>query len=225
VRAKFSYIDDCIKIGEGIFPVLVIENKKLYRGVLSSFLNSCEEDYFVFSEDFKPFEFSKDGCFISEPIFVDMNSRKLLGKLDGYMQQTANDEFAEDTAEVKAAVVRLADKLKAFCDFDCEYSDETDTSAIIKLMGFRFSAESSSLLECFVNYLKLSAKYLKTKVFVAANICLYFSPDEISELLKALALEHINFLMLENSEPQRLCDGEKLYVVDNDLCVIDDGDT
>lgn len=31
--------------------------------------------------------------------------------------------------------------------------------------------------------------------------------------------------MLENSEPQRLCDGEKLYVVDNDLCVIDDGDT
>ena len=92
MRAKFSYIDDCIKIGEGIFPVLVIENKKLYRGVLSSFLNSCEEDYFVFSEDFKPFEFSKDGCFISEPIFVDMNSRKLLGKLDGYMQQTANDE-------------------------------------------------------------------------------------------------------------------------------------
>lgn len=78
MRAKFSYIDDCIKIGEGIFPVLVIENKKLYRGVLSSFLNSCEEDYFVFSEDFKPFEFSKDGCFISEPIFVDMNSRKLL---------------------------------------------------------------------------------------------------------------------------------------------------
>lgn len=122
-------------------------------------------------------------------------------------------------------VARLADKLKAFCDFDCEYSDETDTSAIIKLMGFRFSAESSSLLECFVNYLKLSAKYLKTKIFVAANICLYFSPNEISELLKALALEHINFLMLENSEPQRLCDGEKLYVVDNDLCVIDDGDT
>jgi len=74
MRAKFSYIDDCIKIGEGIFPVLVIENKKLYRDVLSSFLNSCEEDYFVFSEDFKPFEFSKDGCFISEPIFVDMNS-------------------------------------------------------------------------------------------------------------------------------------------------------
>lgn len=49
MRAKFSYIDDCIKIGEGIFPVLVIENKKLYRGVMSSFLNSCEEDYFVFS--------------------------------------------------------------------------------------------------------------------------------------------------------------------------------
>ena len=120
MRAKFSYIDDCIKIGEGIFPVLVIENKKLYRGVLSSFLNSCEEDYFVFSEDFKPFEFSRDGCFISEPIFVDMNSRKLLGKLDGYMQQTANDEFAEDTTEVKAVVARLADKLKAFCDFDCE---------------------------------------------------------------------------------------------------------
>ena len=61
MMAKFSYIDDCIKIGEGIFPVLVIENKKLYRGVMSSFLNSCEEDYFVFSEDFKPFEFSKDG--------------------------------------------------------------------------------------------------------------------------------------------------------------------
>ena len=49
MMAKFSYIDDCIKIGEGIFPVLVIENKKLYRGVMSSFLNSCEEDYFVFS--------------------------------------------------------------------------------------------------------------------------------------------------------------------------------
>ena len=98
--AKFSYIDDCIKIGEGIFPVLVIENKKLYRGVMSSFLNSCEEDYFVFSEDFKPFEFSKDGCFISEPIFVDMNSRKLLGKLDAHMQQTASVVAAEETTEV-----------------------------------------------------------------------------------------------------------------------------
>lgn len=72
---------------------------------------------------------------------------------------------------------------------------------------------------------EIIGKVSQDEGFVAANICLYFSPDEISELLKALALEHINFLMLENSEPQRLCDGEKLYVVDNDLCVIDDGDT
>ena len=225
MRAKFLYIDDCIKIGEGIFPVLVIENKKLYRDVLSSFSNSCEEDYFVFSEDFKPFEFSKDGCFISEPIFVDMNSRKLLGKLDGYMQQTANDEFAEETAEVKAAIARLADKLATFCDFDCEYSDETDTSAIIKLIDFRFSAESDSVLQNFADFLKLSAKYLKIKVFVAANISLYFSHDEISSLLKDLSLEHINLLMVENTAPKALCDGEKVYIVDDDLCVIDDGDT
>ena len=225
MRAKFSYMDECIEIGDGVFSVLVIENKKLYREVLSSFLTSCEEDYFVFSENFKPFEFPKDGCFISDPIFVDLNSRKLLGKLDSYMQQTANDEFAEETAEVKAAVARLADKLATFCDFDCDYSDETDTSAIIKLIDFRFSAESDSVLQNFADFLKLSAKYLKTKVFVAANICLYFSPDEISSLLKDLSLEHINLLMVENTAPKAPRDGEKVYIVDDDLCVIDDGIT
>lgn len=225
MRAKFSYMDECIEIGDGVFPVLVIENKKLYREVLSSFLTSCEENYFVFSENFKPFEFPKYGCFISDPIFVDLNSRKLLGKLDGYMQQTANEEFAEETAEVKAAIARLADKLATFCDFDCEYSDETDTSAIIKLIDFRFSAESDSVLQNFADFLKLSAKYLKTKVFVAANISLYFSPDEISSLLKELSLEYINLLMVENTAPKAPRDGEKVHIVDDDLCVIDDGIT
>ena len=54
---SFTYLNSPIEFEEDKIPVLVIENKKLFRDVLFSFTTETQDEYFTFSKDFKPDKF------------------------------------------------------------------------------------------------------------------------------------------------------------------------
>ena len=56
---SYEYLNDTVGLSNGKIPVLVIENKKIFRQALRSFLDDTVEELFTFSQDFKPFDFNK----------------------------------------------------------------------------------------------------------------------------------------------------------------------
>ena len=218
---NFSYYSSQIDFEQGKMPVLVIENKQLYRDVLFSFIDAEEEKYFTFSKNFEPLEFNKHGYFISNPIELDFQNKKLLSKLNAYLTIVANNEFCSEFSESQRAIYNLADKLVQFSSFDLTYDERIDVDSIIKLLSLKINYSDQSLELSFISYVLLLSTYLKVSVFVVANLFIYFSAEEVEKICKTLLLNHINLLIIEQSLP--ICNTEVLsfHILDNDLCQID----
>lgn len=221
---SFKFLSNPIEFADGEFPVLVIENKRLFRNVICSFENDNEEEYFVFSKDYTPIKFSKYGLFISNVLNVDLESKKLLGKINSYMEETANDEFILELSSIKQNLLTLAEKLCSFCDFDCEYNCDISTSDIIKTLQFKIGKAENTPEELLIMYFKLISKYLKINLFVVKNLHLMFDENELAMIYQELGLNHINVISLECFEPESNFDFESFHIIDKDLCEIDKGE-
>lgn len=221
---SFKFLDNCIELKDGVFSVLVIENKKLFRNVVCAFESENAEDYFVFSKDFKPIDFGKVGVFVSNPLNVELDGRKLLTKINSYLEDVANTEYEMQLAQAKQALMILADSLSCFGDFDCEYNNDITTAEIIKLLQFKVGREENMPEELLITYLKLVSKYLKTELFVVPNLHLLFTDEEVALIYETLAVNHIKMLSLECFEPAEKNTCEEIFIVDKDLCEIDKSD-
>ena len=65
---SYEYLNDAVELSNSKIPVLVIENKKIFRQALRSFFDDTVEELFTFSQDFKTFDFNKRGFFISNAL-------------------------------------------------------------------------------------------------------------------------------------------------------------
>lgn len=217
----FEYLKNEIVFDDEKIQLLVIENKELFRSVLLVFEQENADDMFVFSDNLSPFEFSKYGCFIPTPLFVDFQNKKLVSKLNSFLAEAANNEFQQEFAGLKSNIMSFAEQLGNFSDYDFEWCDDIDASSIVKLLQFKIDCQSQSPLELFVTYVLLLSKYLGVKIFVVANLHMYFTDAELSEVYKTLLLYHINLLAVEPSAPNCCNALESVHIIDSDLCYID----
>ena len=108
-----EYLNNNVEFTDGVIPVLVIENKKIFRKILYSFCEGTVEELFTFSQDFKPFDFDKRGFFVANILELNFQNKKLTSKINSIMQQTAINDYSEDLILIKSQLVQLFDKLKS----------------------------------------------------------------------------------------------------------------
>ncbi len=220
----FKFSAAPISFEESCIHTLVMENKRLFRHVLTSFEFSSCEDFFVFSENFEPFDFEKKGCFIGNVLNVDVNNKKLSAKINGYLESLINAELPEKTGNVKTALYNLGEALSDYTDYDFCFRQDFDALTIVKLLDFKLCRDEYTEQEVFIKYVNMLLKYLGTKVFVTVNLFLYFDEDELRNIFETLAINNIYVLNLEGFNPECLKDLCCFHIIDSDLCSIDSED-
>lgn len=163
---SYEYLNDAVEFSNSKIPVLVIENKKIFRQALRSLLDDTVDELFTFSQDFKPFNFNKRGFFISNAIDLDFQNKKLVNKINSLMQKTAVNECSEDLASIQTLLINLFDKLNKMYDFEYDSNFEIDYSSILKLFQFNIDTSSHDLPQLLISYIILLNKYLKFDLFV-----------------------------------------------------------
>lgn len=216
-----EYLKDAVRFEEGLIPVIVVENKRIFRKILLSFFDGSIEEQFTFSQDFKPFDFDKRGFFVANILELNFQNKKLTSKINSIMQQTAINDYFEDLILIKAQLVQLFDKLNQDFDFEYDSSFEIDFPSILKLLQFNIDISCRDLSELLVSYILLLNKYLNFDLFVLHSIYDYFDYDEIEKIYKTLTPYHINILVITSSKPEHYSEFEELHIIDSDLCVID----
>lgn len=201
-------------------PVIIIENKSFFRNVFLDFKNDNSDELFVFSEDFKPFEFSKKGLFIPDPLSFENTNKKLMTKVNLYLEETANEEYSVELSDIKSKLVDFGNLLVAYNEYDFEYNYDITTSSIIKLLDFKISNEVEQGIFLLLRRLLLISKYIGINLFVIPNLHLYFENNEILDFYRTLKLNHIDILVIENFESD-YNSMEDITIIDKDLCVID----
>lgn len=218
---SYEYLNDAVELSSSKIPVLVIENKKIFRQALRSFLDDTVEELFTFSQDFKPFDFNKRGFFISNAIDLDFQNKKLVNKINSLMQKTAVNECGEDLASIQTLLINLFDKLNKMYDFEYDSNFEIDYSSILKLLQFNIDTSSHDLPQLLISYIILLNKYLKFDLFVLHSLYDFFDNNELEGIYETLSLSHINIFILSSSKPRHISKFEEIHILDPDLCIID----
>ena len=195
---SYEYLNDAVELSNSKIPVLVIENKKIFRQALRSFLDDTVEELFTFSQDFKPFDFNKRGFFISNAIDLDFQNKKLVNKINSLMQKTAVNECGEDLASIQTLLINLFDKLNKIYDFEYDSNFEIDYLSILKLFQFNIDTSSHDLPQLLISYIILLNKYLKFDLFVLHSLYDFFDNNELEGIYETLSLSHINILILSS---------------------------
>ena len=202
---SYEYLNDAVELSNSKIPVLVIENKKIFRQALRSFLDDTVDELFTFSQDFKPFNFNKRGFFISNAIDLDFQNKKLVNKINSLMQKTAVNECSEDLASIQTLLINLFDKLNKMYDFEYDSNFEIDYSSILKLFQFNIDTSSHDLPQLLISY----------------SLYDCFDNNELEGIYETLSLSHINILILSSSKPRHISKFEEIHILDPDLCIID----
>ena len=69
--------------------VLTLENKTVFRRLVNAFLEDCADEVLTFSQEWKPFAFSKQGLYIANLLQPDADAKKLMNHVASAMEQTS----------------------------------------------------------------------------------------------------------------------------------------
>lgn len=219
---KYKFLSHPFDFQDKGVKILKIENQDLFRKTLLQLYHNNEDQWFIVSENFKPMDYSKNVRIVDDILNFTMNDKKLLSKLNQDLEEYVNSYYYEKLQSIREELFVLCKKLSCSFDFNVEYNDTVETSAIIKLMNFRPRDDSENILERFARYLILLNKYIGVKLFITVNLYLYFSQREINMLFETLAYNHINLLDLEGESQVVTDKHSELIIIDKDLCEIID---
>ena len=220
MMAAYKLLSKPMKINEGVC-CLVIENKDLFRKTWADLFSGNGAEWFVVSENYEPFVFEKAVAVFENILDLNSFDKKLMTKTYPKLEQTANDLFYEELAEIRRCLIELGDKISFEYDFDYSFNDDIGTMDILKLMSFKIRKDADNDMDNIVLYMKLLKKYMGIKLFITSNLWLYFTSDKCEEFNKTLLSAGISVLDIENIMPD---DNKRqnVYIIDADLCEIVD---
>lgn len=200
----------------------VIEAPEEFTRYVQELYMQCEgaEGDFVLSDGEKELGIAKNVEFLDSVLDLDVNERKILGKLYADLEQLAySEKFVVRTQEMIQYMRTYIFELEQETDFMLEVDDGVDMSAIFKGNGVKLEAVETGILEKIVHYIKVARLLLKKQVFVFVNVRSYLTVRQVEQLIKEAAYQEVQILLIENV--MRDCvNSERRCIIDSDKCEI-----
>ena len=202
---------------------LIIEKPDIYLDFLTRLCRQYEDgdDFCIISENDKELKFDKTACIMTDLLHIDINDRKLLGKLYQDIEDEILNADAEQFLTLKTEMERLVLSVCENSEYSLTYTPEPALSGLFKMYDLRFDTDEDDFCSKIVDAVRIYHRILGITLFVMVNFRMYLSNEKAENLLKTLTYENINILCIERFEPDKL-DIEKHFILDEDLCFISD---
>ncbi len=220
MMAAYKFLSKPMQLDGGIC-CLVIENKDLFRKTWSDLFKGRGAEWLIVSENYEPFAFEKAVAVFENILDLSGMDKKLMTKTYPKLEQTANDLFYEDLADLRQRLFMLGEKLSFEYDLDYSFNDNIAAMDILKLLSFNIRKDADNDMENMVLYMKMLRKYMGIKLFIIGNLWFYYTSEECAVLNRTLLSAGINVLDIENIMIEDM-KKHNVYVIDNDLCEIVD---
>ncbi len=211
-----------ITLHENQITVLSVENPKAYSTILHDIWSQVqgEDGDFILSDYEKIKNISKEMECIFNPFALDCNDKRIVGKLYQELKEQAGIYLVNESVDLNSNIMEYLDKLIRYVPYVLEYNVDFDISLLLKMYGVRIESFGESLLEQTVEYLKVLSQICNVKNFVFIGLKQFFSVDELKQLYEFVFYQKINLIIIESVHSQHI-DGEKCWLLDKDLCIID----
>lgn len=207
---------------ESLFTEWIIESPDYFSKFLDELWKQCENGigHYVLSDNEKELDIRKNIELIFHPFTIDLNDKRILGKLYVELEQLAHSEqFFVRTQEMTQYILEYVLELEQRTDYILQTENELDLTMLLKSLSVKYEIMEESYLEKLVQYIKITSQLLKKKLYVFVNIRSYLTDEKMNLLIKEMMYQEIHILFIENQERSCL-EGGIRYIIDADGCEI-----
>ncbi len=209
-----------VVFNDGSVTPLIIENPVTLRNYvleLSSQISGNEGD-FVLSEDNQEISIPKNLAFVSNPITLEFDEKKINAKIskDLLLLVSKNSEIQKTTFPLLSMLESYAESVVEEYGYNIAYGD-IDEAGIIKMLNFHINQEYDSPADKLIEWMNITHDILQIDNFVILNLFLFFTEEEVKILCsEASSLKH-NLLLVERAN---IYNQPNSILIDNDDCEV-----
>lgn len=148
MRLVYSLYNLDIQIEENMINILIVENPEIFSVLIQDMIS---EENWVLSEPDKILTFDKIASVIINPFLLDCNERKVIQKLYQEIDNSANDWFVQEMAELQGQIVSMISQAIETVPYDVTFDFEQNFQGLLKLYNVHIDNECDSLLEKISN--------------------------------------------------------------------------
>ena len=223
---KLMYQDSTLdfELSSDKVTVISFENCKVFRRMVTELDIQCDggEGPWILNDNNKAFNLDKYGHIILNPLYVDINSKALLTKLQNQLSKEAL-LMTEEVADIVNRLHAFYYSLEFGYPLSIQHKLEIGTAELIKLGSFNFEFNRTGDIMDFMSYIEVVDKLLSPMVYIMVNLDLVLNDDEINAFYHNMLSRQLRLVCLttgsfvkENLD-KSLING---YILDNDFCVI-----
>lgn len=207
---------------ENEVQVLIMENPKTFAETIWDFQKQMmgEEGQIILSDNDKILPLEKCSELIINPFDLEINNRRILGKLYQEMKEISDEDFYLQIGELRTKIVTYLDDVSMKLPYPICFNSEMEVLNLYKLFDLKLEEGSDSLLQKVTDYLKIMSSLCGIKLVVFVNIKNYFNDEQLLELYKTSFYYKINLLLIEAAQRNRIS-GEKISILDSQDCLIE----
>lgn len=205
-----------------LFTEWIIESPDYFSKFLEEFWKQWENGIgrYVLSDGEKELDFRKNVELIFQPLSIDLNDKRILGKLYAELEQLAHTEqLFMRTQEITQYISEYVLDLEQRTEYILQMENTLDMTMVLKSLSVKYEVMEESYLEKLVQYIKITSQLLKKKLYVFVNLRSYLTDEKMNQLIQEMTYQEIHVLFIENQE--RTCvEGCMRYIIDTDGCEI-----
>ena len=151
---------------------------------------------------------------------MDFNEKKILTNLYQELQGQANDCFFNEGLELNSKILVYLENILNKVPYSLEYNVDFDVNFLLKMYGVRVQCYGESLLEKIIEYVRIMSQICNVRTMVFVGLKQYLDIMELRQLYEFVFYEKINLVIIEAIHSVGIS-GEKCWILDKDLCIID----
>lgn len=209
-------------IQENMVNVLIIENPAALR----RFLHELSEQVMghagsiVLGVHNSPAELSQYAVLVTDPLNLNLDSRKMAGKILQAVIQAAENRGDEIQSILKEINI-LAAELSLSLDFEATFTELDNPTELLKVMNFHLDSDSLEFPELLLEWMRLQRLFIGKSLFVFYGLKAYLDEDELQIFYRSVFYEKLNLLLVEPFQGSNQVASEQVTIIDKDLCILE----
>ena len=223
---KLMYQDSILdfEISHDKVTVISFEDRKVFRRMVTELDVQCDggEGTWILNDNDKAFSIDKYSHIILNPLYVDVNSKTLLTKLQNQLSKEAL-LMTEEVADIVNRLHAFYYSLEFGYPLSIQHKLEIGTAELIKLGSFNFEFNRKGDIMDLMSYIEVVDTLLSPMVYIVVNLDLVLNDDELNAFYQNILSRQLRLVCLTTGSLNK----EKLdksiingYILDNDFCVI-----
>ena len=223
---KLMYQDSILdfEISHDKVTVISFEDRKVFRRMVTELDVQCDggEGPWILNDNDKAFSIDKYSHIILNPLYVDVNSKTLLTKLQNQLSKEAL-LMTEEVADIVNRLHTFYYSLEFGYPLSIQHKLEIGTAELIKLGSFNFEFNRKGDIMDLMSYIEVVDTLLSPMLYIVVNLDLVLNDDELNAFYQNMLSRQLRLVCLTTG----FLNKEKLdkslingYILDNDFCVI-----